>query len=110
MQETRARINQLDEEMKKQTQDTLKAVFDNYQKILLDRIATELSLVDEFRSQGNAIEVNRHFQLAEIFKSILDSHVLYEPITKNEDSTTIANGDSSGISNNGSELNSDNRR
>jgi len=93
MQETQTKINQLDEEMKKQTYDTLKAVYDNYEKMLLNRIASELALVDEYRVQGNTFEQNRHFQLAEIFKSILDNHVLYGPITNSVQSETIANGD-----------------
>jgi len=93
MQETQTKINQLDEEMKKQTYDTLKAVYDNYEKMLLNRIASELALVDEYRVQGNTFEQNRHFQLAEIFKSILDNHVLYGPITNNVQLEIIANGD-----------------
>jgi hypothetical protein len=94
MQEIKARINQLDGEMKKQTEDVLKTVYDNYQRTLLDRIANELALVDEFRIKGNDFEVNRHLQLADIFKSILDNHLLYGPVTqgvKNASTTEPSN-------------------
>jgi len=76
--------------MKKQTHDVLRAVYDSYQRMLLDRMASELALVDKFRIEGNTFEVNRHFQLAEIFKSILDNHILYGPVTPTTDPAIVS--------------------
>jgi len=79
MQEIKNKINALDEQSKQKAQDTLQAIYNNYERSILDRIAAELAQVDEARAKGGDIAINRHLQLANIYKSILENHATYGP-------------------------------
>jgi hypothetical protein len=59
--------------MKQRAENTLKAIADNYRRLLSDRLAHELGMVDEALATGNAAAVNHHRVLAEIYRSMLDS-------------------------------------
>jgi hypothetical protein len=79
MQEVQNKINALDEKSKLKAQDTLNAIYDNYGKLLLDRISSELAQADEARAKGDRTADSRHLQLANIYKSILENHIAYGP-------------------------------
>ena len=70
---TRRRIDSADREMKQRAENTLKAIADNYRRLISDRLVHELGMVDEARATGNAAAVNHHRALAEIYRSMLDS-------------------------------------
>jgi TRAP-type C4-dicarboxylate transport system substrate-binding protein len=82
LKEIREQIDQLDKETKKKTDNTLRAVYDNYYNQLNDRIANELAQAEKNHISGNNAEASRHLALANIFKSILENHVTYGPVTK----------------------------
>ena len=81
LKEIREQIDHLDKETKKKTDNTLQAVYDNYYNQLNDRIANELAQAEKNHISGNNAEASRHLALANIFKSILENHVTYGPVT-----------------------------
>lgn len=58
--------------MKEKAKSTLKAITDNYQKLILERLAHELDMIDQARATGDAAAINHHRALAEIYRSMAD--------------------------------------
>lgn len=52
--------------MKQRAENTLKAIADNYRKLLSDRLVHELGMTDEAQAAGNGAAANHHRVLAEI--------------------------------------------
>ena len=58
--------------MKQRAEVALKDLADNYRKLLTERLARELEMIDESRASGNFVAANHHQTLAQVYKSILD--------------------------------------
>lgn len=71
-----SKIDSADREMKQKTEDTLKNIADNYRKLLSDRLAHELGMVDEAKATGNAAATNHHKVLAEVYRSCLSGQAV----------------------------------
>jgi hypothetical protein len=65
-------INTADREMKQKAENVLKVISDNYRKLLSERLANELGLIDEAESTGNWAAAQHHRVLAEVYKSMLN--------------------------------------
>ncbi|HXV47136.1 MAG TPA: hypothetical protein VD736_10745 [Nitrososphaera sp.] len=65
-------INTADREMKQKAENVLKVISDNYRKLLSERLANELGLIDEAESTGNWAAAQHHSVLAEVYKSMLN--------------------------------------
>jgi hypothetical protein len=66
-------IDERDKINKQKAQDTLKAIADNYRQKLSDRIALEITLMNECKKLGDDAGAKHHEMLAEIYKSIADT-------------------------------------
>jgi hypothetical protein len=67
-----SQIDSADREMKEKAENTLKAIADNYQKLILERLAHELDMIDQARATGDSAAIDHHRALAEIYKSMAD--------------------------------------
>ncbi|HEX2014814.1 MAG TPA: hypothetical protein VLA68_06270 [Nitrososphaera sp.] len=65
-------INTADREMKQKAENVLKVISDSYRKLLSERLANELGLIDEAKSTGNWAAAQHHRVLAEVYKSMLN--------------------------------------
>jgi hypothetical protein len=54
--------------MKQKAENVLKVISDNYRKLLSERLANELGLIDEAESTGNWTAAQHHRVLAEVYK------------------------------------------
>jgi hypothetical protein len=63
-------IDSADREMKERADNTLKAIADNYQKLILERLAHELDMIDQAKATGNTAAMDHHRALAEVYKSM----------------------------------------
>jgi len=61
--------------MKKKAEITLKVIEDNYHQLLSERLASELVMIDEANAIGNFADAQHHRALAEVYRSMLVSHV-----------------------------------
>ncbi|GEM_PF-5567023 len=68
----RNHIDSADREMKERAESTLKAIADNYQKLIQERLAHELDMIDQARSTGNAPAEEHHLALAKVYRSMAD--------------------------------------
>lgn len=59
--------------MKQRSENTLKAIADNYRRLLSDRLARELGMIDVARATGNGAAANHRRMLAETYRSMLDN-------------------------------------
>jgi hypothetical protein len=67
------RIDSADREMKQRAENTLKVIAENYRRLLSDRRANELGMIDKSEATGNAPAAQHHRVLAEVYRSMLDS-------------------------------------
>ena len=58
--------------MKQKAEDTLKAIADNYRRLISERLAHELGMIDEAETTGNSAAAWHHRALAEVYGSMLD--------------------------------------
>jgi len=66
MRDIGTRIDSADKEMKDRAESTMKAIADNYQKLILERLAHELDMIDEAKATGNFAAAEHHQVLANI--------------------------------------------
>jgi tyrosyl-tRNA synthetase len=59
--------------MKQKAENTLKLISDNYCKLLSERLADELGMIDEAEATGNSAAAEHHRVLAEVYRSMLAS-------------------------------------
>ena len=70
MRDIGSQIDSADREMKERAENTLKAIADNYQKLVLERLAYELDMIDQAKATGNVAAIEHHRTLAEVYKSM----------------------------------------
>ncbi len=61
-----------DREMKQRAEATLKTIADNYRRLLSERIAHELGMIDGSEATGNFSAANHHRALAQVYRSMLE--------------------------------------
>jgi hypothetical protein len=66
-------IDSADRQMKQKAQNTLKVIADNYRRLLSERLANELGMIDEAEATGNWTAAQHHRVLAEVYRSMFDS-------------------------------------
>jgi chromosome segregation ATPase len=66
-------INNADKEMKENAEKTLKIIADNYRRLVSERLAAELGLIDDSLATGNDVAARHHRVLADVYRSMLDS-------------------------------------
>ena len=69
-------INKTDQMVKKYAEETLRLIYDDYQKMMIERIKVEMALVEANRKKGNPALAKRHEILADVWKSLLDSDAI----------------------------------
>jgi hypothetical protein len=72
MREAEEQIDVADREMKHRAEATLKTIADNYRRLLSERMAHELGMIDESEATGNFAAANHHRVLAQVYRSMLD--------------------------------------
>ncbi len=65
-------IDNADNEMKKNAEKTLRLIADNYHKLVSERLAIELGLIDDALATGNDAAARHHRVLADVYRSMLD--------------------------------------
>jgi hypothetical protein len=60
-------------EMKQMAQRTLKAIADNYQRLVAERLEQETRLIDETEATGNSAAAQHHRILAGVYRSMLEN-------------------------------------
>jgi hypothetical protein len=58
--------------MKKNAKITLKTIADNYRKLISERLAHELVMIDEAEATANAAAAQHHRVLAQEYRSMLE--------------------------------------
>lgn len=66
-------IDSADREMKQKAENTLKVISDNYYRLISERLANELGMIDEAEATGNSAAAQHHRVLAEVYRSMLGS-------------------------------------
>ena len=69
-------INKTDQMVKKYAEETLRLIYDDYQKMMIERIKVEMTLAEANRKKGNPALAKRHEILADAWKSLLDSDAI----------------------------------
>lgn len=70
------RISTLDATIKRQADETLKQIYDDYQKMIVERIRLEQALAENGRKAGDLARTRRHQILADVWTSLLDSDAI----------------------------------
>jgi hypothetical protein len=70
MRDIGSQIDSADREMKERAENTLKAIADNYQKLVFERLAYELDMIDQAKATGNVAAIEHHRALAEVYRSM----------------------------------------
>jgi hypothetical protein len=58
--------------MKLKAENTLRAIADNYSRLLSERLVHELEMAEEAEATGNAAAVQHHKVLADVYRSMLE--------------------------------------
>jgi hypothetical protein len=69
-------INDSGRMIKKYAEETLRLIYDDYQKMLIERIKVEVALAEASRKKGNSALAKRHEIVADVWKSLLDSDAI----------------------------------
>lgn len=72
-------INDLDRLIRKHAEDTLHQIYDEYHRMLVERINHELALTEDRRAVGDSTGARRHQILADIWTSLLKSDAIALP-------------------------------
>ncbi|HJS83486.1 MAG TPA: hypothetical protein VJ742_11705 [Nitrososphaera sp.] len=69
-------IDDTDQMIKKHAEETLRLIYDDYQRMVIERIKVEVALAEASRKKGNSALAKRHEILADVWKSLLDSDAI----------------------------------
>ena len=64
------------ESLKKYAEETLEVIYDDYRKMLAERIKAEIALAEASRRDGNSAKAERHQILADVWQSLLNSNAI----------------------------------
>lgn len=70
------RVNDLDARIRRHADDTLRQIYDDYQKLLIERIRLEQVLAENDLKSGGTSGARRHQILADVRTSLLDSNAI----------------------------------
>jgi hypothetical protein len=70
------RIIALDATIKRQADETLRQIYDDYQKMIIERIRLEQALAQNSRRNGDPSRTKRHEILADVWTSLLNSDAI----------------------------------
>jgi hypothetical protein len=73
MAEIQRQIDYAGEMMRKKADETLRHITDNYQKNLMERIAEELEMHEQYMQTGDTIKAKHHRIRAEVYRSTLNA-------------------------------------
>jgi hypothetical protein len=74
--ETNQHISDTDQNLKNYAEETLRLIYDDYRKLLAERIKAEIALAEANRKDGNSGLARRHEILADVWKSLLNSNAI----------------------------------
>ena len=70
------RINDLDTRIKRHADDTLRQIYDDYKKMLVERVHFEQVMAETGLKSGDSSGARRHQILADVWRSLLDSNAI----------------------------------